>query len=334
MPPVFDGGGPDRGCSPGMTTAPEPPVAESREVDRVPHGARVRVFVNPSALRSTPRRWRRAIDVLATRYTIDIETPASAPAMDEGVRRATEDGTAAIVVVGGDGTVSRVVHALGGRDLSVGLLAVGTGNDFARALSIPSSPVDAARGMLTGRTTAIDVLEVNGRFFCTAGVLGVPADAAMTVRRWLAPGTPTRPLLHLLGGFAYTLAGLRHLLRPRALADDWVVGGREWRTPGIFLANTPLIGGGLRLPTSSDPADGLLEVAIIRDAPRPALMAAFIRLAQGWRVPPEILHVERVPAVRLTCPEPRRFSADGDLMCVASEFAVRVRPRALRVWTA
>jgi diacylglycerol kinase (ATP) len=317
-----------------MTTAPDRPGGQPSETPRVSAGGRVVVCVNATALRSARRRWEPAVSLLASRYAVEVVTPTSVQAMDDGVRRLADDGAAGLVVVGGDGTISRVVHALGGAKVPVGLLPVGTGNDFARALGIPGTPSSAARSLLAGRTRDIDLLEVNGRLFCTAGVLGVPADATMTVRRWLSPGRPTRPLLHLLGGLAYTLAGARHLLRPRALAEAWVIDGRPWRTAGIFLANTPVIGGGLRLPMESDPADGLMEVAVIRDVPRLRLLGAFVRFARGWRVPPDILHIERVPAVRVTCGAARPFSADGDLMSAGSEFAVTVRPRALRVWAA
>ncbi|MEW5983809.1 MAG: diacylglycerol kinase family protein [Acidobacteriota bacterium] len=346
-------------------------------------GARLALLANPVARRAgSARRLREAALVLRERYQIDIVSPADPAAIASAARAAaaSHDG---IVVLGGDGTLNRVVNALGENSTPVGLLPLGTGNDFARAMKIPTDLRGAAVRLLNGRVRMVDLLEVNGHLFCTAGLLGLPADAALSVDRWTRPSSWTRPFARLLGGATYRLAGIRHLMlrggTTRTLhlrlspsmcesgdlrapsgpsaerADPITCGGNEsWphvrveapsesvpvmvhdghrrmATHGVFVANTAVLGGGLVLPLDADESDGRMEVAVIRRMPRLRLWWAFACLAQGWPVPEGVLDIARAPAVEIVSDEELPFTADGDLLCRDTRFAVRVRPCALRV---
>jgi diacylglycerol kinase family enzyme len=182
----------------------------------------------------------------------------------------------------------------------------------------------------------MDVVTANGRTFCTAGVLGVPASAALEVREWLTPGAAMRPLARVMGGFSYTVAGLRHVLHPGVIAEQYEIrypdGVWSVRSPGVFIANTPALGGGLILPLGSDPTDGLVEIAVIADLPRPRLLAAFARFARGWPLPPGTLTTVTASRVEIRCEGVRRFSADGDLLGESELWDVAVVPAALRVF--
>lgn len=299
---------------------------------------RVTVLVNATARGSVRARWKAAVEVLETRSPVTVVVPPSAPAMDDAARSAATDGSSAIVIVGGDGTANRVVNAIAsieGRP-PVGLIPLGTGNDLARAIGLPRDPVEAARRVLAGRTAALDLVAVNGRVFCTAGLLGVPAESALTVREWYAPGAVTRPLMYVLGGLSYSLAGLRHVLRPGAVAERYEVthpgGSMSMRAHGVFVANTPMLGGGLVLPIGSDAADGLMEIALITEMPRWRLLAAFARFARGWPLPPGTLQSVKAVRAEIRCEGARRFSADGDLLGESNRYALSVVPGALRVF--
>jgi diacylglycerol kinase (ATP) len=278
------------------------------------------------------------VDVLEARAAVTVIAPESAAAMESAAIDAARAGTSAIVVVGGDGTVNRVVHAVAGLGACppLGLIPLGTGNDFARALGVPSEPAEAARRVLAGRTVTLDLARANGRIFCTAGVLGVPASAALAVREWLEPGSALRPVAMAMGGFSYTVAGLRHVLHPGVIAERYEIshprGTLSVRSPGVFFANTPALGGGLILPLASDATDGILEVAVIADMARPRLLAAFARFARGWPLPEGTLITVKASRVEIRCEGPRRFSADGDLLGESDRWEVAIVPAALRVF--
>ena len=139
-----------------------------------------------------------------------------------------------------------------------------------------------------------------------------------------------------MGGFSYTVAGLRHVLHPGVIAERYEIrhegGVVSVRSPGVFIANTPALGGGLILPLASDATDGMLEIAVIGDMPRPRLLAAFARFARGWPLPEGTLSTVKVSRVEIWCEGPRRFSADGDLLGESDRWEVAVVPAALRVF--
>jgi diacylglycerol kinase (ATP) len=258
--------------------------------------------------------------------------------MDAAAHAAATDGSSAIVIVGGDGTVNRVVNAIAAvaRKPPVGLIPLGTGNDLARAIGLPRDPLEAARRVLAGQTVALDLVAVNGMVFCTAGLLGVPAASALSVREWFAPGAVTRPLMYVLGGLSYSLAGLRHVLRPGPVAERYEIvhpgGTLSMRAHGVFVANTPMLGGGLVLPIGADATDGLMEIALITEMPRWRLLAAFARFARGWPLPPGTLQSFKAARAEIRCEGTRRFSADGDQLGESDRYVLSVMPGALRVF--
>jgi diacylglycerol kinase (ATP) len=306
-------------------------------------GARLALLVNPVARRAgCTSRVEAAANVIRSRFQVDLIVPAD-PAAIAAAARAAASSHDGIVVLGGDGTLNRVVNALGGGAVPIGLLPLGTGNDFARAMGIPEEPVEAAERLLEGRVKAVDLLDVNGHLFCTAGLLGLPAEAALSVDRWTRPSSWTRPVARLLGGATYRLAGLQHLIlqgrRTHALRIREGVPGerslaeayRQSTTHGVFVASTRVLGGGLVLPLDADEADGQMEVGIIPQMPRLRLWWAFVCFAQGWRVPDGALEVIRAAAVEIVAEHELPFTADGDLLCRDTRFQIRVRPGALRV---
>lgn len=299
-------------------------------------GARLALLVNPVARRAGEARWvEEAARVLGGRYGVELVAPAD-PAAIESAARAAAASHDGVVVVGGDGTLNRVVNALDGRSVPVGLLPLGTGNDFARAMGIPPSAAEAAGRILDGRVRRVDLLAVNGRLFCTAGLLGLPADAALSVDRWTRPSSWTRPAARMLGGATYRLAGLKHLvLQGGQTLTLHVRSGEEPPRPatthGVFVANTRVLGGGLMLPLDADDSDGRMEVAFISRMPRLRLWWAFACLAQGWRVPDGVLSVVRTDRFEIVSEQELPFMADGDFMCRDTRFGITVRPGALTV---
>ncbi|MCX6537681.1 MAG: diacylglycerol kinase family protein [Acidobacteria bacterium] len=297
---------------------------------------RIVVLVNPAA-RSTHDRAAIAdvAHTLEQRYRVEIVAPSSV----EGLHAAAKAAAAsceAVIVAGGDGTLHRVINAIEGSAVPIGLLPLGTGNDFARALHLPVAPAGAAARILDGQIRTVDLIAVNHRLFCTVGVLGLAAEATLAFDRLLRPGSWTRPVMRALGGWSYRIAGLNALLsrgsRLERVAVETLDHASEPRSIyGAFVTNTTLLGGGMDVPIDSDMADGQLEIACIEAMSRARLHWAFLCLANGWRVPDGVLRVVRTDRAVITCEHRLPFAADGELVCEENRFEVAVRPGALRV---
>jgi len=303
----------------------------------IPGGARLAFVVNPMARGHD----RDTIDTVAAalrgRFTVDLVVPPSAADVERAVRAASAAHDA-VVVAGGDGTIHRAVCGLDGAPTPLGVIPMGTGNDFARGCGIPLSPANAAARVIDGRTRRLDLVRVNGRIYCTVGLIGVGSRAALTVAHLTRPGSLSRGAVRTLGDWSYRLVGLAHLLAPHAITEEIRVtdpSGRVLHEAGpvfaLFAANTRVLGGGLVLPIDTDSSDGLIDIAVVPRMPRVGLLWAFICFTRGRPVPGGTLSIHRASRATISCAREVPFSADGDLMCRGTRFEIDVLPGALRL---
>ncbi|GGI08859.1 diacylglycerol/lipid kinase family protein [Egicoccus halophilus] len=177
-----------------------------------------------------------------------------------------------LVVCGGDGSLHVAVgrlHATDRRDIPVGLLPLGTGNDFARALGVPlEDPAAAARHLLAAVPRPMDLLvEDGGRACVNALHLGLGATAAARADA----------LKSSLSGLAYPVGALLAGVTETSEPVEVVVDGRrlsDGPTLLVAVCNGTSFGGGARVAPDADPTDGLLDVVVVQ-ATGPLERAAF-----------------------------------------------------------
>jgi diacylglycerol kinase (ATP) len=302
------------------------------------------VVANPHARRVRRGEWRKPAErALGKRYGIEIVSPGSA---DEAAaivheRMALEQRPAVVIAAGGDGTVRLVAQELAGTGVPLGVIPLGTANDFARANGIPDDVAGALDRIVRRSTRAIDLLEVNGRPFVTAGGIGIGAHSALVVP-WIKAMHPlARIAADSLGNGVYRIAaGANVMFRPgltERVRLTWRVPGEatdrstELETQGVFIANQRTLGGGMALPVPADNADGALDVCVVHDVARVRLLAALTSLLRGSAIASSVFSAWR--AVRVTIETDKRsaFFGCGDLMAEGTKFEVRVVPGALRV---
>ena len=187
-------------------------------------------------------------------------------------RFAAEAGDADLLIAaGGDGTLNEVVHGL--MDLSeaarpaLGVVPLGTANDFAAGCGIPSDPEQALALCLEGQRVPIDVGKANEHWFLNAASVGFGAAVTAT--------TPPE-LKRLLGPAAYTVMGAIlamnvHHYRGRLTLPDREITGSG---PIAIVGNGRQTGGGVQLTPRARIDDGLLDVLVVRQIPPIALLTA------------------------------------------------------------
>ena len=177
-----------------------------------------------------------------------------------------------LIAGGGDGTLSLAARHLAYRDVALGIVPLGTTNNFARTLGIPLS-VAGAVGLLTqGKVADVDLGQVNGTFFANLVSVGLSGHVAATVRH---------DLKRLLGRAAYPLTALARLPRHRPFRAVITVGGaggqeRAVTTHQLNIANGSFHGG---RPITADASadDRLLLAYSLGGRSRPALIGATTR---------------------------------------------------------
>lgn len=219
-------------------------------------------------------------------------------------------GERTLVVCGGDGSLHLAVgrlRAAGRLDVAVGLIPLGTGNDFARAVGIPLDDPEAAAGhLLASDPRPMDLLVGSDDRACVNALhLGLGATAAA---RADAMKDNLDDLAYPLGAI---LAGLTAGgTQMRVEVDGAVVA--DGQTLLVAVCNGTGFGGGARIAPDADPADGLLDVVVVQ-ATGPLARAAFgLALQRGTHLEREDVLVARGRGVVIEG-EDLRDDVDGEL---------------------
>ncbi|WP_084524117.1 diacylglycerol/lipid kinase family protein [Nocardia inohanensis] len=222
----------------------------------------------------------------------------------------------AVVAAGGDGLVCVVLQGLVGKDVPLGLIPGGTGNDLARQLGIPDDTAAAVDTVLRGRTRTIDLGTVQAQdadepmWFAT--VTGTGLDARVTLRanhmRW--PKGPLR----------YTLAAVIELAGKLAVPYKIELHGSPDHPDGTVLeldavmvavGNTKTYGGGMLITPDAELDDGLLDLTVVGAMPRLDMLKLLPALSAGKRIEHPATVQYRARTITLTAPN-APATADGD----------------------
>jgi YegS/Rv2252/BmrU family lipid kinase len=284
-------------------------------------------IVNPSAGGSTSaaallqvaRLLREAGAELETEYSRSL-THAQDLARAAGARQRV------VLAVGGDG-IAGGIGALSGTDVLFGLVPAGRGNDFARALELPSDPAELARILLHAPPRAVDTIEVESAVHPRTAVLGsVYAGVDALANRHANEAKLLR------GAASYYAGGLRAVATWRAATYRVTVDGEEHTHRGytVVAANSPYYGSGRMIAPGARVDDGLLDVVLIREAPRRLFFALMNELSAGTHVRRPQVRVLQGREIRIEADREVPYGADGEVDAVLPVTA-RVLPGALRM---
>ena len=282
------------------------------------------VVVNAGAGTADRERIDAALDTLNAETSAELVRTEDLDALDAAL--AALDGRT-LVVAGGDGSVHAAVGSLWRSgtlgDVTVGLVPLGTGNDLATGLEIPSDPVEAAQVCLRGRaqrfdliTTDYDEVVVNASH---AGLGAVAADESERFKQRLGP-------------LAYPLGALIAGVRESGWELTVTLDGRVIHNGGVLMAgvaNAPSIGGGTKLVPPALPDDGLLDVVVVSAVTAAARVAFGVALREGLHLDrDDVLHV-RGREVTIAG-DPVAHDLDGEVTEERTTCTYTVQPEA---WT-
>lgn len=229
------------------------------------------VISNSAAGTSDEERLESALSVLRSATSVEVAATANPGELDSVLHRV---GPRRIVVAGGDGSLHAVVAALHRRNelktAVLGLLPLGTGNDFARHMDIPLDIEEAADVVLHGTVRPVDlVVDEVGSITVNSVHVGAGAEAARTGAAWkerlgsLGVGRVN------LGKLGYPLGALQSALAPPTMhlhveVDGEVVNALSRPVLMVAVGNGTTVGGGTALTPEADASDGQVDVMVSR----------------------------------------------------------------------
>ncbi|MFC8955217.1 diacylglycerol kinase family protein [Streptomyces sp. NPDC057101] len=324
----------------------------------------ITLFVNPTAGRGRGAHAAQPAARALRDAGFAVRTVLGHDAADalRRARAAVADGTDALVAVGGDGMISLALQAVAGTRTPLGIIAAGTGNDFARTLGLPvRDPAAAARVtaeiLKTTGARSIDLGRISGMHTGAGAPAGraptgpatpgpaTPGPAApggATTTRWygtvLASGFDSRVndrgnrMRIPAGRFKYDLAILAELAAFRPVPYRLTLhDGRVVETDATLVAvgNGSSYGGGMRICADARTDDGLLDVTVLGDCDRTTLIKVFPRVYKGTHLDHPKVTTYRVRALTLDAPHITGY-ADGEPLGPLP-LTVECVPAALRV---
>lgn len=289
------------------------------------------VIVNPEAGRGRGRRLARPITEAfhARGWEAEVRATTFAGEERELAAAGATAGWPLVVAVGGDGTVHGAANGLlrSGRSeqTALGVIGIGTGNDFARLIGASGKLAEGVAALEHGTDRHFDVGEVEQEYFTNG--FGVGFDTAVLLQMQRMPA--------LRGSALYATAVYRAFLRFRAPTIELRADGREESGPAMLaeIAIGRTAGGGFRLTPEADPSDGLFDVCMIRRVGLWSFLRYLPRVVTGTHASLPPVSLFRTATVRVTTPGvPVVAHLDGELRRYEQDVLdLRVRPRALRV---
>jgi diacylglycerol kinase (ATP) len=283
------------------------------------------IIFNPRAGAAADRE--RVLSQLAQLNPIGLRITRKAGDAEKWARDAIRTKCDFIVVAGGDGTLNEVVNGLAtdAKKVRVGIVPLGTGNDFARTLGLPSSieqNIDILRSAKTKRIDLVRVKSKRTRYFVnvSAGGFSGLVDGKITPKIKRAWG----PLAYIRGAAA-ALSQL-HSYHTQILLDDSEQLSAELYN--VVVANGRFVAGGLPIAPEANPRDGLLEVVLIPKLSGPEMAVLAAQIVLGKHLSSKATIFRRAKKISVRSRPGMCFNVDGELVGNAPA-VFQILPRAL-----
>ncbi|WP_030483905.1 diacylglycerol/lipid kinase family protein [Nocardioides aequoreus] len=292
----------------------------------------VLVIANAEAGGEEQESLRLALEVLRAKADVEVARTSNPGELDGVLHRA---GGRLLVAAGGDGSLHAVVAALHKRrelgESRLGLLPLGTGNDFARTLGLPLEPQAAAEALLTGRERRMDlIVDELGQVVVNSVHLGASAQASRRGARW-----KRRLGKFGFGILGYPIGAVLSAVRPPYVRLRIEVDGEvlvDVADPVLMVAvgNGTSVGGGTELTPEADPGDARLDVMVSR-AIGPLERFGYVwKLTRGTHEEREDVLTARGRTVTVSGEE-FYLSADGEIDGPERRRTWRLEPAAYRI---
>ena len=293
----------------------------------------VHFFLNPAAGRGRAGKREPRIRQLleSCGQPLEVHLSTDVGNLEDQVVEQVRKGARRIVVAGGDGTVHEATNGImrAGGEAALGVIPTGTGNDFAKASSIPLD-WELAAEQLAGRLASgsagrvIDVGRMNERYFANGAGIGFDARVTEIARsyRW-----PIGDLVYLFAIFRGMVEGIA-TPRMRLTTDKLI-----WDGP-ITLANVasgPWVGGMFHIAPGADNGDGVFDLVIAAPVSRARILSLLPILMRGQHFNEEEITHMHVDRLLIEADNPVSSHLDGEMQPPGQRFEISLLPAALRL---
>ena len=177
-----------------------------------------------------------------------------------------------VVVIGGDGTLNKVINSLRFTGVNFGIIPIGSGNGLAHAANIPMKIKSALQVVFKGNAHLVDGFMVNNNFACMLSGLGFDAKVAHDFSTKASRGLLT-----------YTQQSIINFFKAQPYQFEVVMNGMSFFTDAFFIsiANSNQFGNNFKIAPEASLNDGLLDVVIVQKMNKAKLPFAVLQQMRG-----------------------------------------------------
>jgi len=231
---------------------------------------------------------------------------------------------ATIVACGGDGTIGDVARGIYGTDTNLGVLPVGTGNDFARNLGIPLDVEQACLAIMGGTIRFVDVGTINGSIFINNAGIGFDSHVMKTMNSGIR---------FLRGQPAFILAILKSILVYKPFRLTLTTEDVDIDVPKALLVsvlNGQVYGAGLPAAPGAEVDDGRMDVLVVENVPPIQRLGLLMLLQKGHHVHDPRIKLFQARSIKMNAVPPQQINIDGEVRG-STPIEIEVKARSLRV---
>ncbi|HEX2909612.1 MAG TPA: lipid kinase [Chloroflexia bacterium] len=236
-----------------------------------------------------------------------------------------------VIVGGGDGTVSALADLLAQYNTCLGIIPMGTANDFARNLKINPNIAEAVDVLKQGYVLPVDLGAAKDHYFLNVASIGLGVEVASNV---------DQSLKKLIGPLAYGAAAVQTLNEMRPVHVRLVFKDRptehgfetvEYRALQVAVANGRYYGGGMVAAPNVTITDSRLTVTVIENMSVMELIRLVPGMRDGTYVRHPKVHRYTTTNVYIETRRPKDVNMDGEI-CVTAPLEFKIMPAALNVF--
>ena len=234
------------------------------------------------------------------------------------------DTNTTLVICGGDGTLHIALESLINRDITIGYLPVGSGNDFSKSIGLSRSYRKNLKILSSGNAKKYDVVRVNKQV-TMINTLGVGFDGQANYYANKAK--------IFTGSLRYMIASVKTIFNSHPFKAKVLMDGNstEIFTYLAIIANGKFEGGKYLVSPTSDPSDGVVELLYTNSQHRFRIIWEFIRLSLGLSFSKSVVKTQSFKKLQMTFDSSPYCHADGELIKLEKRLNVEVVPAGISI---
>jgi YegS/Rv2252/BmrU family lipid kinase len=270
---------------------------------------KIKFIINPVAGKGSGKNTIEYIHDLMIENKIEYSVSISCykGEVEKLAKKAVLENYTDIIAVGGDGTVTEVFNGIHHKDINLGIIPVGTGNDLARVLNLDNNIKETINKIIIGRTKKIDIGKCEDLYFLNVAGLGVDSEIIEKTEKIkkLIKG----PMAYLISTF---IVLSKYKCQKMSIDIDGCKMERECYL--VAVGNGNYYGGGMKITPKGILEDGLFEIVIIHKMPKLKFAWLFRKVFSGDHIYESVVESYKGKIVYIQAPENVKINLDGNLI--------------------